>query len=124
LRRTPIVAITEAGIDTVEQSFEFDAIVFATGFDAMTGPLVSVAVTGADGLTLEDKWQHGPATYLGLMATGFPNFFMITSPQSPSALSNMVVSIEQHVDWIADCLKRLRAQNLERIEPTPLAEAG
>jgi cation diffusion facilitator CzcD-associated flavoprotein CzcO/acetyl esterase/lipase len=124
LRRTPIAAITEAGIDTAEESFEFDAIVFATGFDAMTGPLVSVAATGAGGVTLKDKWQHGPVTYLGLMTTGFPNFFMITGPQSPSVLSNMVVSIEQHVDWIADCLQRLRAQDLERIEPTPLAEAG
>src|SRR5215813_4897388 len=124
LRRTPIVAVTEGGIDTVEESFDFDAIVFATGFDAMTGPLVSVAVTGADGATLEDKWEHGPVTYLGLMTTGFPNFFMITGPQSPSVLSNMVVSIEQHVDWIADCLQRLRTENLDRIEPTPLAEAG
>jgi cation diffusion facilitator CzcD-associated flavoprotein CzcO/acetyl esterase/lipase len=124
LRRTPIVAVTEAGIDTADESFEFDAIVFATGFDAMTGPLVSVAVTGANGMTLEDKWEHGPATYLGLMTTGFPNFFMITGPQSPSVLSNMVVSIEQHVDWVADCLQRLRAENLDRIEPTPLAEAG
>ena len=124
LRRTPIVAVTEAGIDTVDESFEFDAIVFATGFDAMTGPLVSVAVTGAGGVTLEHKWEHGPATYLGLMTTGFPNFFMITGPQSPSVLSNMVVSIEQHVDWIADCLQRLRTENLDRIEPTPLAEAG
>ena len=124
LRRTPIAAVTEAGIDTAEESFEFDAIVFATGFDAMTGPLVSVAVTGTDGVTLEDKWRHGPVTYLGLMTTGFPNFFTITGPQSPSVLSNMVVSIEQHVDWIADCLQRLRAENLDRIEPTPLAEAG
>ena len=124
LRRTPIAAVTEAGIDTAEESFEFDAIVFATGFDAMTGPFVSVAVTGMDGVTLEDKWQHGPVTYLGLMTTGFPNFFTITGPQSPSVLSNMVVSIEQHVDWIADCLQRLRAENLDRIEPTPLAEAG
>jgi cation diffusion facilitator CzcD-associated flavoprotein CzcO/acetyl esterase/lipase len=124
LRRTPIVAVTEAGIDTAEESFEFDAIVFATGFDAMTGPLVSVSVTGTEGVTLEDKWRHGPVTYLGLMTTGFPNFFTITGPQSPSVLSNMVVSIEQHVDWIADCLRRLRAENLDRIEPTPLAEAG
>ena len=124
LRRTPIVTVTEAGINTVEESFEFDAIVFATGFDAMTGPLVSVAVTGAGGVTLEDKWEHGPATYLGLMTTGFPNLFMITGPQSPSVLSNMVVSIEQHIDWTADCLQRLRAENLDRIEPTPLAEAG
>jgi cation diffusion facilitator CzcD-associated flavoprotein CzcO/acetyl esterase/lipase len=124
LRRTPIVTVTEAGIDTIEESFEFDAIVFATGFDAMTGPLASVAATGVDGVTLGDKWEHGPATYLGLMTTGFPNFFMITGPQSPSVLSNMVVSIEQHVDWIAECLQHLRTENLERIEPTPLAEAG
>jgi cation diffusion facilitator CzcD-associated flavoprotein CzcO/acetyl esterase/lipase len=124
LRRTPIVAVTEAGIDTAEEPFEFDAIVFATGFDAMTGPLVSVAVTGTDGVTLADKWRSGPVTYLGLMTTGFPNFFTITGPQSPSVLSNMVVSIEQHVDWIADCLQRLRAENLDRIEPTALAEAG
>jgi cation diffusion facilitator CzcD-associated flavoprotein CzcO/acetyl esterase/lipase len=124
LRRTPIVAVTEGGIDTAEESLPFDAIVFATGFDAMTGPLVSVDVTGTDGVTLERKWERGPVTYLGLMTTGFPNFFMVTGPQSPSVLSNMVVSIEQHVDWIADCLRRMRAENLDRIEPTPLAEAG
>jgi cation diffusion facilitator CzcD-associated flavoprotein CzcO/acetyl esterase/lipase len=124
LRRTPILAVTEDGIDTTEESFDFDAIVFATGFDAMTGPLVSVAATGVSGVSLADKWEHGPATYLGLMTTGFPNFFMITGPQSPSVLSNMVVSIEQHVDWIADCLQYLRTEDLDRIEPTPLAEAG
>jgi cation diffusion facilitator CzcD-associated flavoprotein CzcO/acetyl esterase/lipase len=124
LRRTPIVAITETGIDTAGESFEVDAIVFATGFDAMTGPLVSVSVTGMDGVTLKDRWERGPVTYLGLMATGFPNFFMITGPQSPSVLSNMVVSIEQHIDWVADCLQRLRADKIERIEPTPVAEAG
>jgi hypothetical protein len=124
LRPTPIVAITETGVDTVDESFEFDAIVFPTGFDAMTGALVSVDITGANGVTLKDKWAHGPTTYLGLMTTGFPNLFMITGPQSPSVLSNMVVSIEQHVDWVADCLQRLRAGNLDRIEPTPLAQAG
>jgi cation diffusion facilitator CzcD-associated flavoprotein CzcO/acetyl esterase/lipase len=124
LRTTPIVAITEAGIDMAGESLPFDAIVFATGFDAMTGPLVSVNVTGTGGVTLERKWEHGPVTYLGLMTTGFPNFFMVTGPQSPSVLSNMVVSIEQHVDWITDCLRRMRAEDLDRIEPTPLAEAG
>jgi acetyl esterase/lipase len=124
LRRTPIVAITETGIDTAVESFEFDAIVYATGFDAMTGPLVSVDITGANGVTLKDKWAQGPVTYLGLMTTGFPNLFMITGPQSPSVLSNMLVSIEQHVDWVTDCLQRMRAENLDRIEPTPLAEAG
>src|SRR5215472_4283126 len=124
LHRTPIVAITETGIDTAAESIDFDAIVYATGFDAMTGPLVSVDITGANGVTLKDKWADGPATYLGLMTAGFPNLFMITGPQSPSVLSNMVVSIEQHVDWVADCLQRLRAGNLDRIEPTPLADAG
>jgi cation diffusion facilitator CzcD-associated flavoprotein CzcO/acetyl esterase/lipase len=124
LRRDPIVTVTEQGIDTAAESMQFDAIVFATGFDAMTGPLVSVDVTGVDGVTLAGKWERGPASYLGLMTTGFPNFFMITGPQSPSVLSNMLVSIEQHVDWIADCLQRLRAEGFERIEPTPLAEAG
>jgi cation diffusion facilitator CzcD-associated flavoprotein CzcO/acetyl esterase/lipase len=124
LRQTPIATVTEQGIDTAGESFEFDAIVFATGFDAMTGPLVSVDVTGVDGVTLAGKWERGPASYLGLMTTGFPNFFMITGPQSPSVLSNMVVSIEQHVSWVADCLQRLRAEHFERIEPTPLAEAG
>jgi cation diffusion facilitator CzcD-associated flavoprotein CzcO/acetyl esterase/lipase len=124
LRRTPIVTVTEKGIDTAEESLQFDAIVFATGFDAMTGPLVSVDVTGVGGVTLRDKWERGPASYLGLMTTGFPNFFMITGPQSPSVLSNMIVSIEQHVDWIADCLQRLRTESFERIEPTALAEAG
>ena len=124
LRKTPIETITETGIDTTSGSFEFDAIVFATGFDAMTGPLVSVDIRGVNGASLADKWEHGPSTYLGLMTTGFPNMFMITGPQSPSVLSNMLVSIEQHVDWVADCLQRLRADNLDRIEPTPLAEAG
>jgi acetyl esterase/lipase/cation diffusion facilitator CzcD-associated flavoprotein CzcO len=124
LRRTPIAAITDTGIDTVDEAFEFDAIVFATGFDAMTGPIVSVDITGANGVTLKDKWALGPATYLGLMTSGFPNLFMITGPQSPSVLSNMVVSIEQHVDWVTGCLQRLRAEGLDRIEPTPVAEAG
>ena len=101
-----------------------DAIVYATGFDAMTGALAAVNVTGRDGLSLTEKWAAGPSTYLGLMTAGFPNFFMITGPGSPSVLSNMAVSIEQHVDWVADCLKDMGAEGFETIEPTPLAEAG
>ncbi len=124
LRQTPIATITEAGIDTVEESFQFDAIVYATGFDAMTGPLVAVNVTGRDGVTLREKWADGPSTYLGLTTAGFPNFFTVTGPGSPSVLSNMVVSIEQHVDWIAGCLCHLRAAGFETIEPTVLAESG
>ncbi|HEX9032900.1 MAG TPA: alpha/beta hydrolase fold domain-containing protein, partial [Streptosporangiaceae bacterium] len=124
LRKQPIISITEAGIDTAEESFDVDAIVFATGFDAMTGPLVAVDVAGRDGLSLKEKWAAGPSTYLGLMTTGFPNFFMITGPGSPSVLSNMTVSIEQHVDWVADCLKDMREDGFETIEPTALAESG
>jgi cation diffusion facilitator CzcD-associated flavoprotein CzcO/acetyl esterase/lipase len=124
LRKEPITTITETGIETTEESFEFDVIVYATGFDAMTGALVGVDITGRDGLTLKEKWEHGPLTYLGLMTVGFPNLFMITGPGSPSVLSNMAVSIEQHVDWIADRLDYLRAHGYERIEPTPTAEAG
>jgi len=124
LRKEPITTVTETGIDTVEQSLEFDAIVYATGFDAMTGALAAVDVTGRDGLTLKEKWAGGPSTYLGLMSAGFPNFFTITGPGSPSVLSNMAVSIEQHVDWIAGCLKDMTADGFETIEPTDVAEAG
>ena len=106
LRKHPIATITETGIDTVDESFEFDAIVYATGFDAMTGALVSVDITGRDGVTLKEKWAAGPTTYLGLTTVGFPNFFTITGPGSPSVLSNMSVSIEQHVDWVAALPRR------------------
>ena len=99
-----------------------DAIVFATGFDAMTGALQAIDIAGRDGALLRDRWEAGPRTYLGLMSAGFPNLFMITGPGSPSVLSNMMVSIEQHVDWIIDCLAHLRAQRLTVIEPTQQAE--
>jgi cation diffusion facilitator CzcD-associated flavoprotein CzcO/acetyl esterase/lipase len=124
LRRDPITTITEVGIDTASESMPFDAIVFATGFDAMTGPLVSVDVVGVDGITLEQRWAGGPETYLGLTTVGFPNFFTVTGPGSPSVLSNMAVSIEQHVEWISDCLADLREQGFDRIEPTQMAEAA
>ena len=124
LHAHPIASITETGVDLVDESFEFDAIVFATGFDAMTGAIVGVDITGRDGLTLKEAWAAGPTTYLGLMAAGFPNLFMITGPGSPSVLSNMIVSIEQHVDWIADCLTHLRDQGFHSIEPTKRAVDG
>jgi cation diffusion facilitator CzcD-associated flavoprotein CzcO/acetyl esterase/lipase len=124
LRRTPFRTITETGIETVDESFEFDVIVFATGFDAMTGALVSVDITGRDGVTLKDAWAHGPVTYLGLTTVGFPNLFMLTGPGSPSVLSNMAVSIEQHVDWVAECLDRMRADAMTSIEPTKTAQDG
>lgn len=126
LLSSAISTITETGIDTSgpsgTESFEFDAIVFATGFDAMTGAIVGVDITGRWGVTLEEKWANGPVTYLGLMTAGFPNLYMITGPGSPSVLSNMMVSIEQHVDWIADTLIHLRDRGFDTIEPTELAE--
>jgi cation diffusion facilitator CzcD-associated flavoprotein CzcO/acetyl esterase/lipase len=124
LRRTPITSITETGIDTSEESMTFDTIVFATGFDAMTGAIVAVDIRGRGGVELKDVWAQGPKTYLGLNVSGFPNFFTITGPGSPSVLSNMVVSIEQHVDWITATLEDLRRDGFETIEATPTAQEG
>src|SRR6185437_1021187 len=122
LRRTPIVRITPEGIRTSDAEYEVDSIVYATGFDAMTGSITRIAITGRDGASLAAKWAAGPRAYLGLMIAGFPNLFMITGPGSPSVLSNMMVSIEQHVEWIADCLATMQARGLDRIEPTCEAE--
>jgi cation diffusion facilitator CzcD-associated flavoprotein CzcO/acetyl esterase/lipase len=127
LRTSPIDTITEAGVKlggASKREVDVDAIVFATGFDAMTGAMVSVDIEGRDGRTLKQAWADGPTTYLGLMAAGFPNLFMVTGPGSPSVLSNMAVSIEQHVDWITDCLIDMRANEFESIEPTQTAVDG
>ena len=124
LRSDPIQTLTPTGIDTASKTFEFDAIVFATGFDAMTGAIVSVDITGRNGIRLADKWADGPQTYLGLTTCDFPNFFAVTGPGSPSVLSNMVVSIEQHIDWVTECLTYLRSEGFDTIEPTATAEAG
>ena len=121
VRTTPITEITANGVRAGDVEYEFDSIVFATGFDAMTGALLKIDIE-ADGQTLRDKWEAGPRTYLGLMTAGFPNMFMITGPGSPSVLSNMMVSIEQHVDWIADCVAYLRSHGLDCIEATQAAE--
>ncbi|MGF1599760.1 MAG: flavin-containing monooxygenase [Acidimicrobiales bacterium] len=121
LRRNPITKITATGVETADETFEFDAIVYATGFDAMTGSLVNVDVKGRNGVTLKEAWADGPRTYLGLAAAGFPNFHLVTGPQSPSVLSNMMVSIEQHIDWIADAVAHLRDHGLHTIEATPEA---
>ena len=123
LRQNPITTITETGIDTRGESFEFDVIVLATGFDAMTGAIVAVDIAGRNGLQLKDKWVDGPKTYLGLTVAGFPNLFTITGPGSPSVLSNMVVSIEQHVDWICDCIDYLGTNGFDAIEASEQAEA-
>ena len=117
LRRDPIRRITAGGIETEQRSFDFDVIVFATGFDAMTGALNRIDITGRGGQRLRDLWQsQGPRTYLGLQSHGFPNLFTITGPGSPSVHSNMIVSIEQHVRWIGDCLVHLRDKGLRSME--------
>jgi cyclohexanone monooxygenase len=122
LRKGGIEDITETGIRTVDVSFDFDAIVFATGFDAITGPLTSMDIRGKGGQRLAEKWAQGPRTYLGLMTAGFPNLFTITGPGSPSVLSNMIVSIEQHVDFVSECLASLKDKGADRIEANRDAE--
>ncbi len=119
---TPIERITPSGIRTSETEHEFDMIVYATGFDAMTGTLLQMDIQGRNGLTLEEKWEDGPKTYLGLGIHGFPNMFTITGPQSPSVLTNMPVSIEHHVEWISDAVEHLVRNDIRLIEPTKEAE--
>ncbi|MBX9632435.1 MAG: NAD(P)/FAD-dependent oxidoreductase [Burkholderiales bacterium] len=120
VRADPIEAITPTGIRTRTAHYPLDIIVFATGFDAMTGPLLRMDIRGRDGLTLAELWKAGPRNYLGLQVAGFPNLFTITGPGSPSVLCNMPVAIEQHVEWITDCIAHMRARGLTRVE----AETG
>jgi cation diffusion facilitator CzcD-associated flavoprotein CzcO len=122
VRRSPVLAITPRGVATADAEYEVDVIVFAIGFDAMTGALTDIDIRGRGGAALRDEWAHGPRTYLGLAVSGFPNLFLVTGPGSPSVLSNMVVSIEQHVDWIADCLTHMKQRGLDRIEATAAAQ--
>ncbi|WP_345771560.1 flavin-containing monooxygenase [Geodermatophilus sabuli] len=124
LRRTPLVAVTPEGVQTTEEEFGLDVLVLATGFDAVTGPLLRMDIRGRDGVHLRDAWAGGPHSYLGLQVAGFPNLFTITGPGSPSVVSNVVVSIEQHVDWIAECLRYLREHGVAAIEPDADAEAA
>ncbi len=122
LRKTPIDAITPRGVRTTEREYVVDRLVTATGFDAMTGALLAIDIRGTGGRTLREAWAAGPRTYLGLAIAGFPNLFTITGPGSPSVLSNMIVSIEQHVDWIADCMRYMRAHGHATIDATAAAQ--
>jgi cyclohexanone monooxygenase len=122
LRATPIQEFTPTGIRTAAAAFEFDSVVFATGFDAISGALKAIDIRGRAGRMLRDEWAAGPKAYLGVAAAGFPNLFIVTGPGSPSVLSNMVVSIEQHVDWIADCLAAARAEGVAALEATDEAQ--
>ena len=121
VRAAPIRAIVPHGVQTSDAEYALDVLVFATGFDAMTGPLLALNITGEGGRSLREAWAAGPRTYLGLQIPGFPNLFTITGPGSPSVLTNMPTAIEQHADWIAGCIATLREGGLGRIEPTEAA---
>jgi cyclohexanone monooxygenase len=120
----PLAKVTETSLHTTTAEYELDVIIFATGFDAMTGSLLRPEIRGRGGRTLREHWRGGPLTYLGLMTAGFPNMFIIAGPGSPSLLGNVMVSIEQHVDWVADLLVRSQAEGTPTIEADADAEAG
>jgi len=122
IKSNPIEEILPNAVRTGEKDYEVDALVLATGFDAMTGSVAKIDISGRNGQTLNQKWAEGPKTYLGLMSVGFPNLFIITGPGSPSVLSNMIVSIEQHVDWITDCIAWMRDRGFEAMEARKDAE--
>ncbi len=122
ISRKPIDEISRQGIRTNGKVYEVDAIVFATGFDAMTGALLKIDIRGRGGLTLREKWRAGPRSYLGLAVAGLPNLFTVTGPGSPSVLTNMLPSIEQHVDWIADALAYMRGRRCGQMEADVEAE--
>ncbi|MEH7747619.1 NAD(P)/FAD-dependent oxidoreductase [Neobacillus drentensis] len=124
VKKAPIEEITPNGLSTTDGEYELDTLVFATGYDGMTGPLLKMDIRGKDGVTLKEKWAGGAQTrtYLGIANAGFPNMFMITGPESPSVLSNMPVSIEQHVEWIADCIEYMQKNGVETIEANVDAE--
>ncbi|MEU8914371.1 MULTISPECIES: flavin-containing monooxygenase [Streptomyces] len=123
LTKTPIVEITPRGIRTSDREHAVDVIAFATGFDALTGSQVAMDIVGKGGTTLREKWADGPRNHLGLLSAGFPNLFTVIGPLSPSVLSNAVVAIEQHVEWITDCIAHLRRNGITEIDATPRAEA-
>ncbi|MGE7131075.1 flavin-containing monooxygenase [Lysinibacillus xylanilyticus] len=125
VKESPIEEITEAGIKTTtNDQYDLDIIIFATGYDGMTGPLFKIDIQGKDGVALKDKWENGASvrTYLGITTAGFPNLFMITGPESPSVLVNMPTAIEQHVEWVANCIEYMREHNIDVIETNIQAE--
>ncbi len=122
ISNSAVERIDPAGLTAAGRHFDLDTIVFATGFDAMTGALSRIDIRGRKGERLNDKWAAGPRTFLGLSVSGFPNLFTVTGPGSPSVLSNMLPSIEQHVDWIADCIEYLDARQIGAIEASREAE--
>jgi cyclohexanone monooxygenase len=123
IRAAPIEAITPDGLRTTELEYALDALVYATGFDAVSGALLAMNVRGAGGVTLREAWADGPHAYLGLAVAGFPNLFVLAGPGSPSVLSNMMVSLQEHVDWVTGCIADMRAGGYSRIAAEPAAQA-
>lgn len=119
---TPIARFTERGIRTSDEDLEFDIIIYATGFDAFTGSLLAPKIIGRGGLTLEQKWKAGPTTFLGIGVHGFPNMFVIVGPGSPSLLSNVLLSSEEQIDWLAEMFEHARRNDIAEIEATAQAE--
>lgn len=122
ISKAPISEITPSKILIGKNSFELESLILATGFDAMTGALLNINIIGKEGLTLQEKWENGPKSYLGLAIEGFPNLFTITGPGSPSVFTNMIISIEQHVDWIYECLQYMKKNKISEIEASSIAE--
>jgi cation diffusion facilitator CzcD-associated flavoprotein CzcO len=124
VRKTPIESIDATGINTTEAHYDVDAVVFATGFDAMTGALAKIDIVGRTGELLRDNWKGGPRTYLGLGVDGFPNLFIVSGPGAPAVLANMVLHAEAHVNWIADCISYLDGHGYTAIEASSDAVDG
>jgi cyclohexanone monooxygenase len=116
IKAAPIETITESGINTTHQHYDFDCLIYATGFDAFTGALFTMDIRGRNGQTLQDCWSAGPRTLVGLSAHGFPNMFTITGPQSPSVLFNMPLGIEIHCEWIGECIECTNLNGFGSIE--------
>ena len=122
IKASPISCINETGLETKDRKYHFDELILATGFDAMTGALNKIDIVGRGGQTLFDKWSEGPRSYLGLQVEGFPNLFTITGPGSPSVLSNMLISIEQHVEWVSDLIKSMLDEEYRVVEAEKASE--
>jgi cyclohexanone monooxygenase len=122
LKQYPIVELTNEGIRSAEKDRAFDIVIFATGFDAFTGSLLKPDIVGRNGLTLKQKWSAGPITQLGVGVADFPNMLIVVGPGSPSLLSNVMVSIEQQIDWLAELIRRMDEKALVEFEALPEAE--
>jgi cyclohexanone monooxygenase len=124
LKKTPIEYFTKEGIRTSTDDYEFDVIIFATGFDAVTGALDKIDIRGTDGLSLRNKWKDGPRTFLGLTTVGFPNMFISGGPHNAASFCNVPRCLEYNVEWITDCIKYLRKKGYSKLQATPEAESA